>query len=70
MSKENKAKLKEITVTLRITDEMDAQIEKVRVHMNASRNAGTNEVTKTEAIRGLIILGQEVIFRNQKKKVS
>lgn len=68
MSKKNESKLKEVTVTLRITEEMDAQIEKVRQTMNESRNAGTNEVTKTEAIRGLIILGQEFIAK--KKKVS
>lgn len=53
------SKLKEITITMRITEEMEKSIEDTRFIMNETRMAGVAEVSKTEAIRCLVIMGQK-----------
>lgn len=51
--------LKEITITMRITELMEKSIEDTRFIMNETRMAGASEVSKTEAIRCLVIMGQK-----------
>lgn len=61
------AKLKEITITLRINEDMEKLIKESTDILNKTKPLGSNEVTKTEAIRSLIVMGHHYL---SKKKAS